>query len=95
MHLYTLLLNLEKLRVKRDIILNALTQENIGTGVHYIALHLHPYYAETYRLRDGDFPNAEWISARTISLPLSPRLNDEDVDNVIEATIKVLRYFSK
>jgi dTDP-4-amino-4,6-dideoxygalactose transaminase len=95
LHLYTLLLDLDRLKVKRDNILNAMTKENIGTGIHYIALHLHPYYEQVYGYKPGNFPNAEWISERTISLPLSAKLSNTDVDDVIHAVTKVLRYFSK
>lgn len=95
LHLYTLLLDLEHLKVRRDFMLNALAKENIGTGVHYIALHLHPYYAKTYGLKHGDFPNAEWVSERTISLPFSAKLSKDDVNDVIKAVTKVLEYFSK
>jgi dTDP-4-amino-4,6-dideoxygalactose transaminase len=63
---------------------------NIGTGVHYIALHLHPFYSKTYGYKSGDFPAAEWISQRTVSLPLSPKLTDNDVEDVIEAVKDVL-----
>ena len=65
-------------------------QRNVGTGVHYIALHLHPFYQKTYGYRSGDFPNAEWISERTVSIPLSPKLTDDDVEDIIEAVKDVL-----
>ena len=68
----------------------ALQAENIGTGVHYRAVHLHPYYRDTYGYGRGDLPNAEWISDRTISLPLSPKLSDDDVDDVISAVTSIL-----
>jgi dTDP-4-amino-4,6-dideoxygalactose transaminase len=94
-HLYTLFLDIDRLTTNRDHILDALTKENIGVGVHYVALHLHPYYKETYGYKTGDFPNAEFISERTISLPLSPKLSNNDVDDVIEAVSKVLRAFKR
>jgi len=84
-HLYTLLLDIERLGFSRDFFLDKLKKKNIGAGVHYIALHLHPYYQETYQYKEGDFPNAEWISQRTVSLPLSPKLTDADVMDVIVA----------
>jgi len=84
-HLYTLLLDIDRLSISRDGFLEEMTKRNIGVGVHYIALHLHPYYRETYGYREGDFPNAEWISHRTVSLPLSPKLTDQDVQDVIDA----------
>jgi dTDP-4-amino-4,6-dideoxygalactose transaminase len=89
-HLYTVLLDLEHLRRTRDEVLLDLHRQNIGTGVHYRALHLHPYYRDTGDHRRGDFPNAEWISDRTVSLPLSPKLTDEDVEDVIEAVRSAL-----
>lgn len=84
-HLYTLLLDIDNLKITRDKFLDEMTKQNIGIGVHYIALHLHPYYQNTYGYKRGDFPNAEWISDRTVSLPLSAKLTDEDVEDVIEA----------
>ena len=86
---YTLI-EIEKLEKSRDWVLNALTAENIGVGVHYLPVHLHPFYRKTFGWREGDFPNAEWIGERTISLPLSAALNDDDVQDVIIAFRKVL-----
>ncbi len=94
LHLYTVLLGLENLNTDRDGVLNALISENIGTGIHYTALHLHPYYQNTYHYKPGDFPNAEYISERTISLPLSAKLSDKDVEDVIEALKKVLMTYA-
>lgn len=84
-HLYTILLKLNRLRVSRSQFVEAMKAENIGTGVHFTPLHLHRYYRETFGYQRGDFPNAEWIGDRTVSLPLSPRLTDEDVSDVIKA----------
>lgn len=89
-HLYTPLLDIEKIGKSRDWVLSALTAENIGTGVHYLPVHLHPYYHKTFGWRKGDFPNAEWIGERTVSLPLSPALSEKDVDDVIIAFRKIL-----
>lgn len=89
-HLYTLLLDIDRLKITRDQFLDEMTKRNIGVGVHYIALHLHPYYQETYGYKKGDFPNAEWISERTVSLPLSAKLKDEDVNDVIEAVREII-----
>ena len=84
-HLYTLLLDIDNLKITRDKFLDEMTKQNIGVGVHYIALHLHPYYQKIFGYKKGDFPNAEWISDRTVSLPISAKLTDEDVEDVIEA----------
>ena len=94
-HLYTVLLRLEELTADRDTIQQALFKNNIGTGIHFIALHLHPYYQEHFGYKRGDFPNAEFISDRTISLPLSAKLTDQDVTDVIEAVTKVLTHYKK
>ncbi len=67
-----------------------LREEGIGTGVHFISLHLQPYYQQVHGYREGQFPVAEEISRRTISLPLSAQLSDLDVERVIEAFRKVL-----
>jgi dTDP-4-amino-4,6-dideoxygalactose transaminase len=89
-HLYTILVRPERLRVDRNRLIEALKAENIGTGIHFTALHLHRYYRETFGFRRGDYPNAEFISDRTISLPLSAKLTDQDVDDVIAAVKKVI-----
>ncbi len=94
-HLYTLLLKLRDIRVGRDRIQQALHEENIGTGIHFISLHLHPYYREAYAYKKDAFPNALYVSDRTISLPLSARLTDEDVQDVINAVTLVLDRFSR
>lgn len=90
-HLYTLILDLKRCSMTRDEFLQKMTAAKIGVGVHYIALHLHPFYRRTFGYRRGDFPNAEWISERTVSLPLSAKLTDRDVDDVITAVRATLR----
>jgi len=94
-HLYTILLSLERLNISRNRFIIALKAENIGTGVHFTALHLHPYYKNTFGFRQGDFPNAEYISDRTVSLPMSPKLTEKDVDDVIAAVKKVIDHFKR
>jgi dTDP-4-amino-4,6-dideoxygalactose transaminase len=89
-HLYTLLLDTERLRVDRDAVVEGLKGEGIGTGIHFISLHLHPYYRDRFGFTPEDFPNARYISERTLSLPLSARLGDGDVQDVIDAVRKVL-----
>lgn len=93
-HLYTLLLDTDRLKTTRDGIQGALHEQRIGTGVHYKALHLHHYYLEHFGARTGTLPNAEWISERTLSLPLSPKLTDGDVDDVIFAVRQTLLHFA-
>jgi len=91
-HLYTIMLNVEQMSITRDQFVEAMKAENIGTGVHFTALHLHKYYRETFGYKPGDFPNAEWIGERTASLPLSPKLNERDLTDVIEAATRIVRW---
>lgn len=84
-HLYTLLLDIDAAGVSRDELVDRLGRLNVGTGVHFVAAHLHDYYRQALGTGRGDFPNAEWISDRTISLPLSSKLTDQDVEDVIWA----------
>lgn len=89
-HLYTLLLDLDHLTITRDQFLDLMFHENIGTGVHYTALHLHPYYRNRFGYQRGDYPNTEFVADRTVSLPLSAKLTDEDVEDVVNAVTGIL-----
>lgn len=91
-HLYTPLLDLERLRVSRDHILTALTAENIGAGVHYLPVHGHPYYRRSLQSNYG-YPNADRIGQRTLSLPLAGNLTDQDVNDVCTAFRRLLTYY--
>ena len=84
-HLYTLLVDTDKSPISRDELMKRLDRRGIGTGVHYTALHLHPFYQRTFGCRPGDHPASEWVSRSTLSLPLSPKLTDADVRRVIAA----------
>ena len=94
-HLYPIIVRTEALSADRDTIMNAIQAENVGIGVHFRAVHLHPYYQETFGFRRGDFPNAEYYSDRTISLPLYPRMSDADADDVVAAVRKVIARFRR
>lgn len=89
-HLYTLMIDEEQCGISRDAFMNKLHHMNIGTGVHYLGVHLHPYYAERFGYRPEQFPNATWLSERTVSIPLSPALTDDDVQDVIDAITYVV-----
>lgn len=92
-HLYAILPDVTRLGVTRDALVADLVKEGIGTGIHFVALHLHPYYRNRFGFSPDDFPNAREISDRTISLPLSAGLAEQDVEDVIAAVRKVvLRY---
>jgi len=89
-HLYTLLIDTDKIKKSRNEVQQELHELNIGTGIHFISLHLHDYYKKTYSFKPDDFPNAKYISERTISLPFSPKLDDKDIEDVIIAISKVM-----
>ncbi len=84
LHLFAPLVDLERTALTRDLLMRKLYELNIGTGVHYVALHRHRLY-QALGYKDGDFPGAEFISDRTLSIPLSPALTDDDVTDVIDA----------
>ena len=94
-HLYPVVVKTEMLTADRDTVMNAIQAENIGIGVHFRAVHLHPYYVDTFGFRRGMFPNAEYYSDRTISLPLYPRMTDADADDVVAAVRKVISYYRR
>ena len=94
-HLYPIVVRTEVIGVDRDTVMNAIQAENVGVGVHFRAVHLHPYYADTYGFRRGMFPNAEYYSDRTISLPLYPKMTDGDADDIVAAVRKVVTHYRR
>jgi dTDP-4-amino-4,6-dideoxygalactose transaminase len=90
-HLFTVLVDEERAGLSRDAFLDAMTTENIGVGVHYMSIPEHPFYQERFGWQPQDYPHAMRVGRATVSLPLSPALNDEDVADVIAAVTKVLR----
>ncbi|MHB8622052.1 MAG: DegT/DnrJ/EryC1/StrS family aminotransferase [Sulfuricaulis sp.] len=84
-HLYTPLINDTSAGMDRDAFMQRMKECQIGTGLHYRAVHLYPYYREHFGFKPGDFPHAEAISERIVSLPLFPGMRDVDQDRVIAA----------
>jgi len=84
-HLYTILVDLERGGMSRDAFLNAMTVQNIGVGVHYLSIPEHPYYQRTFGWKPEDYPHAMRTGRQTVSVPLSARLTDKDVCDVIES----------
>ena len=82
-HLYTLLIDKKRCGMTRDEFMDRLYGLNIGTGVHYIAVHLHQYYRNLFGCVSTDYPNATWLSERTVSIPLGQKLTVSDVDDVV------------
>jgi perosamine synthetase len=93
-HLYVVLLDLESLSVGRAEVFAALRAEGIGVNVHYVPVHLHPYYRNELGTAPGTFPVAEDAYERMVSLPLFPAMSDADVDDVVAAVEKVLRAYA-
>ncbi len=94
-HLYPIRLDPEKLSADRAQIFRALRAENIGVNVHYIPVHLHPYYRERFGYKGGEFPVAEDAYSRLISLPMFHGMSDQDVKDVIAAITKVFSTYSR
>lgn len=94
-HLYVIRLNLDTLKIDRDEFIEELKARNIGTSVHYISVHLHPYYRDKYGLKKEDLPVTSANFERIISLPLSARITDAEVDIVIEAVKDILAHHSR
>lgn len=94
-HLYAILMKLEKLKISREQFISALQAEGIGVGVHFTPVHLHKYYRKTYGFNLGNFPNAEFIGKRTVSLPLSPAMSEQDINDVISAMEKLTTFYKK
>lgn len=89
-HLYIIKLNLDKLSIDRGKFIDKLKEENIGTSVHFIPLHLHPYYRDTYGYKPEDFPVALSVFERIISLPLYPRMSRQDASDVVDAVKRII-----
>ena len=89
-HLYTLLIDKKYTSISRDEFLDAMFSMNIGTGVHYLSIPEHPYYRKKYGWQPKDFPNAMKIGRETASLPLSAKLKDEEVEDVIKSVTNII-----
>jgi dTDP-4-amino-4,6-dideoxygalactose transaminase len=94
-HLYVLRLRPEALRIGRDQFVEELAGRNIGTSVHFIPIHLHPYYRDRYGYRPDDFPIAFDGYQRMLTLPLHPRLTAADVEDVIAAVLDVVHVYAR
>lgn len=90
-HLYVVKLNIERLQVNRATFIEGLKAKGIGASVHFIPLHIHPFYRDTFGYKPGDFPGSEWIYERSVSLPIYPGMTDNDIDRVIEAVLYLVK----
>jgi len=94
-HLYVILIEPGVLKIHRDQVIEELCQRGIGTAVHFIPLHLHPYYQRVWGYRSGQFPVAEEYFDRCVSLPIYPSMRDQDAARVIEALHDIARKFQR
>lgn len=89
-HLFTILVEESRTGISRDSFLGRMTGQKIGVGVHYLSLPEHPFYQERFGWNADDYPYARDIGRQTVSLPLSAKLTDEDVEDVIQAVRGIL-----
>lgn len=94
-HLYVIKLNLKRLKITRDEFIEELKKRNIGTSVHFIPLHLHPYWKKTYNLKIKNFPISTSVYKQIISLPIFPNMVEKDVKDVIEAIKDIVSKYKK
>ena len=90
-HIYTPMIDIDKVGFSRDDFMAKMAEKNIGTAYHYQALHLFTCYGKLTGLKQGDLPNAEYVSDRIVSLPLFPAMTDDDVTDVIEAIKEIMK----
>jgi dTDP-4-amino-4,6-dideoxygalactose transaminase len=90
-HLYTIMIDEQRSGISRDRFLDCMTAQNIGIGVHYLSIPEHPYYQQTFDWKPEYYPHAMKTGRQTVSLPLSAKLTDEDVDDVISTVMGILR----
>ncbi len=89
-HLFTIVIDEDTLGITRADLIDKLKEYNIGTSVHFIPLHLHPFYQEQYGYKEGDFPGAESVYKGLITLPLYPGMEEKDVEYVVEAIKEII-----
>jgi dTDP-4-amino-4,6-dideoxygalactose transaminase len=92
-HLYVIRLNLEHLTIDRNTFIEELKARNIGTSVHYLPVHMHPFYRDKYGYKPEDCPVAADAFARMLTLPLHPGLTDADVQDVVDAVRDIVHAF--
>ncbi len=93
-HLFCVLINPKAVDITRDVFMQKMKELDIGTGLHYNAVHLYQFYKDQFGFKEGDFPVAEDICSRIVSLPLFPDLTESDQDRVINAMRQILKHSS-
>ena len=90
-HIYPIQIDVDRLRINRSEFIDQLRQCNIGCSVHFIPVHLHPFYQERFGYKPGDFPGAEAIYRKVLSLPIYPRLEEEEVEYIIHVVKELVQ----
>jgi len=90
-HLYTLLIDKDRTGINRDVFLNEMTKQNIGVGVHYLSIPEHPYYQEAFGWKPENYQNAMRVGRQTVSLPLSAKMSEEEVADVVNSVKAILK----
>ncbi|MZH41973.1 MAG: DegT/DnrJ/EryC1/StrS aminotransferase family protein, partial [Nitrospinae bacterium] len=94
-HIYVIALQLDRLTTDRDGLLDEIQSSGIGVAVHYVALHLQPYYVKNFKTKPQDFPIASNYSERVISIPLYPKMSTGDVERVIGTVKDLVKKFKR
>ena len=94
-YLYPILVNREFLKIGRSEFIEALRAKNIGTSVHFIPVHLQPYYRDKFNYKKGDFENTEYVYDRVISLPIHSAMSLTDAQDVVAAVKKIAQHYKK
>lgn len=94
-HLYVLRLNLDRLSIDRDRFIHELSDRGVNSSVHFIPLHLHPYYQKEWGYKPSDFPVAQAEYRRALSLPIYPTMSDGEIQCVISGVLDVVHDFAK
>ncbi len=90
-HLYTIMIDEKKTGISRDKFLDLMTKEKIGVGVHYLSIPEHPYYQNRYNWNPDKYPNAKIIGRQTVSIPISPKLTNEQVYRIVDSIKKIIQ----
>jgi len=89
-HLFNICLDKNKTNIKRDDFLNKMNNNRIGVGIHYESIPMHPYYQKAFNWEPSDYPNALKFGNETVSIPISPKLSDNELDKIISVTKNIL-----
>jgi len=94
-HIYPIQLDLQKIKVGREKIFKELRKKGLGVQVHYIPLHLQPFYEKKFGYKKGDFPVSERYYQRAITLPLFPKMTNKEIEKVIKTVNKIIKFYRK